>query len=333
MEEKIESTEKDKKTNEISSEIDTRRKLVLMGSKGVGKTSITSIIFNDLSPNETYLLNLTDSISTSRMRLPGGGTLKLLDCGGQDEYINEYFSKKLKEVFDDVSIFIFVIEAESVKSRIKENSKYSDINYFKNCISHLEERSPNAKVFVLIHKMDMIAEIRKKTVIEKKKHEILKEASDFQVTCFPTSIWDDSLYLAWRNIMSSTILNLDKLKKGLGLLMKACSAQEVILFDKSTFLSICSVCEKSNKEGVNEEDNTNFDRISKTIKKLNRALGKQRLLHLKLNTKNSTVYIEDFTRNTYILMSIKGAKINFEIIAVNIELTRNKFENITNPNY
>ena len=318
-----------KKTNEITSEIDKGRKLVLMGNTGVGKTSITSIIFNNLSPNDTFLLNWTNSISTSYMRLSGGLTIKLLDCGGQDEYINEYFSTKTKEIFDNVSIFIFVIEAESVKSSKKGNSKNSDIDYFKNCMDHLGDKSPDAKVFVLIHKMDMIAEVRKKAVLEKRRHEILDRASDFEVKCFPTSIWDDSLYKAWRIIMSSTIMNLDKLKQGLNLLMKACGAQEVILFDKSTFLSICSVSEEDNKTEDISDDNKNFDKISITIKKLKGHLGK--LLHLKLNIKNSTVYIEDFTRNTYILFSIKGAKINFELLAVNIELVRNKFENITNP--
>ncbi len=112
--------------------------------------------------------------------------------------------------------------------------------------------------------------------------------------------------------------------------MKGCGANEVVLFEKSTFLSICSVSANENQDELSE-DNKHFDRISSTIKKLKGTLAKSRILNLKLNTKNSTIYIEDFTRNTYLLISLEGQKINYEILAVNIELTRNKFENIINP--
>lgn len=321
------------KSNESISSEAKQKKIVLMGKKGVGKTSIISIIFNDLSPIDTILLKVTNSISENQIMVPGGVTLRLLDCGGQDEYTNDYLTTKSKEVFDNVSILIFIIVAESVKMQKKDTKDSSDLDYFKKCINKLNEHSPDAKVFVLIHKMDMIAEVRKKQVYERRKHEIediVNDESDFKVQFFPTSIWDNSLYKAWKNIMSFIIFNLEKLKKGLNLLMKGCGANEVVLFEKSTFLSICSVSANENQDELSE-DNKHFDRISSTIKKLKGTLAKSRILNLKLNTKNSTIYIEDFTRNTYLLISLEGQKINYEILAVNIELTRNKFENIINP--
>ena len=108
-----------------------------------------------------------------------------------------------------------------------------------SCIKALEEYSGVAKVFVLIHKMDLIAENRKQAVFEKRKKEIIERAGKFDVTCFPTSIWEVSLYKAWTEIVSTLIMDMDALKSSLASFAEACNAEEVILFEKSTFLLTC----------------------------------------------------------------------------------------------
>jgi Ras-related GTP-binding protein A/B len=103
-------------------------------------------------------------------------------------------------------------------------------------------------VFVLIHKMDLIAEHRKQIVFEKRKKEVMERAGNFGVVCFPTSIWEVTLYKAWTEIVSTLILDMDSLKSSLANFGQACNAEEVILFEKSTFLLTCHYSNKPSND-------------------------------------------------------------------------------------
>lgn len=72
---------------------------------------------------------------------------------------------------------------------------------FAQTVEQLEKFSPDAKLFVLIHKMDLISTSKRAEVFDEKKRLISKhvgkyiEVSDY----FATSIWDVTLY----NVFSS----------------------------------------------------------------------------------------------------------------------------------
>jgi Ras-related GTP-binding protein A/B len=87
--------------------------------------------------------------------------------------------------------------------------------------------------------MDLVAGHRKQMIFEKRTKEIIDRAQGFKVTCFPTSIWEASLYKAWTEIVYTLIAYMDLLKKALANFAEACSSDEVILFEKSTFLLTC----------------------------------------------------------------------------------------------
>ena len=92
--------------------------------------------------------------------------------------------------------------------------------------------------------MDLIADHRKQSVFEKRKKELNDRARAYQVHCFPTSIWEVTLYKAWTEIVSTLILDMGNLKLALANFADACNAEEVILFEKSTFLLTCHYCSK-----------------------------------------------------------------------------------------
>ena len=87
--------------------------------------------------------------------------------------------------------------------------------------------------------MDLIEKSRRQKIFEIRKKEIEDRSKNYQVQCFATSIWEISLYKAWTEIASTLITNKDKLKNSLDKLGEACNAEEVILFEKSTFLVTC----------------------------------------------------------------------------------------------
>lgn len=174
--------------------------------------------------------------------------------------------------------------------------------------------------------MDLIADHRKQSVFEKRKKEIMDRAGNFKVTCFPTSIWEVTLYKAWTEIVSTLIMDMDNLKTSLGNFAEACNAEEVILFEKSTFLLTCHY---SNKP-IN--DDQRFEKISHIIKKFKLSCinTKSQFQSMVIKTKNFTTYLEEFTKSTYIMIIINDKSVNLELLTLNINLSRKAFENIIN---
>ena len=59
--------------------------------------------------------------------------------------------------------------------------------------------------------------------------------------CFATSIWDETLYRAWSDIVYSLIPNVEILKSQLNEFRAICGADEIVLFERATFLVISHI--------------------------------------------------------------------------------------------
>lgn len=93
-----------------------------------------------------------------------------------------------------------------------------------------------------------------------KTKEIMDNSMDFKVECFKTSIWDETLYKAWSDIVHILLPNVKTLQKKLKNFCDACNADEVVLFEKFTFLVIASHDAKAHS------DSHRFEKISNIIK-------------------------------------------------------------------
>jgi len=62
---------------------------------------------------------------------------------------------------------------------------------------------------------------------------------------FATSIWDETLYRAWSHIVYSLIPNVEVLETQLGDFCNICGADEVVLFERATFLVIAHISKLS----------------------------------------------------------------------------------------
>ena len=86
------------------------------------------------------------------------------------------------------------------------------------------------------------------------------------VIAYPTTIWDQSLYKAWGNIVHSLIPNLDVIENYLGQLAEAIEAEEVILFERTTFLTVMSVTSKIGEQNPYIDRHERLSNIIKTFK-------------------------------------------------------------------
>ena len=93
------------------------------------------------------------------------------------------------------------------------------------------------------------------------------QALNLSLTCFQTSIWDESLYRAWSAIVYALIPNVKQMEANLELFCKICDADEVVLFERTTFLFI------SHFTLVAHEDVHRFEKISNIIKQFKLSCG------------------------------------------------------------
>ena len=100
-------------------------RILLMGRKGVGKTSIKSIIFQQQLAKDTLKLNPSIEIEEIHLKLLGNIYINLIDCCSNNEHVKKYFSTKKEKIFSNVDILIFVVDASNIKD------KEASLVYFK----------------------------------------------------------------------------------------------------------------------------------------------------------------------------------------------------------
>jgi Ras-related GTP-binding protein A/B len=177
---------------------------------------------------------------------------------------------------------------------------------YMQAITNLAQFSKNANIFILIHKLDKIPETERSKVFEQRKQELLQVSQGMNVKeVFGTSIWDESLYKAWSQIVQLLIPNLAEFKESLRQLSQICDCDEIVIFEKSTFLVIAY------HENKPQKDILKYERLSNIIKQFKLSCRKLGTEIKSLSVRNSrfTAMIKEFTQNTYIMMVVSDPKI------------------------
>nr|CCC94918.1 unnamed protein product [Trypanosoma congolense IL3000] len=283
--------------------------------------------------------------------------LNLWDCGGQHRYVAEYLNRQRDCIFRSVGVFLFVFDINSMsrensdacEENCTEWSRPDMLEYFQAAMQCIRTYSPQAKVFVLLHKMDLIQQRLRSSIFQSRKEEILKRvvsgdepAADIQF--FATSIYDDTLYLAYSNIVRSLIPHGYVLKREMEKLLVSCNAAEVALYERSTFLCLTHVSRISNlddnDEGLSGVDDDNdvapilscsecrTTKVSETVKhfKLSCMNNATSLEGYQITTDTFTALLHPFTSCTYVLIFSEDTSISVELHRVNVCSARHEFE-------
>jgi len=221
-----------------------------MGKAHSGKTSMRSIIFANYLARDTMRLSATLDVEHHHVRFLGDLVLNLWDCGGQDAFYESYFERDRETIFRSVELLIYVFD-------IASDCPEKDFEHFAGVLEAIEENSPDARIFVLVHKMDLVAKEEQEMILEDRRRLIEERCTacgvhNFQ--CFGTSIWDETLYKAWSEIVTNLIPNIRVLESHLDDFCRICDADEVVLFERATFLVISHSHGKNLTEDTNDED-------------------------------------------------------------------------------
>ncbi|EEQ98406.1 t24f1.1 protein, putative [Perkinsus marinus ATCC 50983] len=294
-------------------------KVLLMGRAGAGKTSMRSIIFANYLARETTRLHPTNQVEHSHLRFLGNMTLSLWDCGGQDVFMENYFESQKDHIFRNVRVMIYVVALAGNDQRDAEQQK--EITYFKNSMESLRSLSKSAHVYVLLHKFDLVPENEREARFKYYSELLSPYFAGMTTQIFQTSIWDETLYRAWSEIAHSLIPNMDELQRELANFASAVEADEVVLFEKSTFLVIANHTTKQ------MADPHRFEKISNIVKQFKLSVNKHHAalqlfgrLQLQLSG-----HIDRFTPNTFVMVVTSDPNIHPAATTCNINAARSHF--------
>ncbi|KAG5843494.1 hypothetical protein ANANG_G00151530 [Anguilla anguilla] len=303
--------------SEAMSSIAMKKKVLLMGKSGSGKTSMRSIIFANYIARDTRRLGATIDVEHSHVRFLGNLVLNLWDCGGQDTFMENYFTSQRDNIFRNVEVLIYVFDVES-----RELEK--DMHYYQSCLEAILQNSPDAKVFCLVHKMDLVQEDQRDLIFKEREEDLKRLSRPLACTCFRTSIWDETLYKAWSSIVYQLIPNVQQLETNLRNFAQIIEADEVLLFERATFLVI------SHYQCKEQRDAHRFEKISNIIKQFKLSCSKLAASFQSMEVRNSNfaAFIDVFTSNTYVMVIMSDPTIPSAATLINIRNARKHFEKL-----
>ena len=300
------------------------KKVLLMGRAGAGKTSMRSIIFANYGTKETGRLHPTNQVEHSSFRFMGNLMLSLWDCGGQDVFMENYFDSQREHIFKNTLVLIYVMSASAIVSEAAPDSN-KELTYYRNTVDSLRQLSPEAKIYVLLHKSDLIPPHERTLLFTKTSDTLRNIAAGLSVETFITSIWDESLYKAWSRIVHTLMPNMDQLERELMFIAETIDADEVVLFEKSTFLVIANATRK------NFTDSLRFEKISNIVKQFKLGVSREHNTFSTLDIKTAAfrAYMDRFTANTFILVVTSKNDIQPAATVYNVSAARAHFVKLT----
>jgi len=291
----------------------------------------------------------------------GNLTLNLWDCGGQEAFMENYLSQQRLHVFSNVGVLIYVFDIES-------RDVDRDLATYVSILSAVQQFSPAAKIYVLIHKMDLVVPTSRELVYGDRVRLVRQKTAEFaaslasgggrdedggafgssgqeggdgtddiEITPFATSIWDQSLYKAWASIIHDLVPNLGAIERNLANLGTAIEAEELLLFERTSFLAVSSWTSEAGRENPTEDRLERMSNIMKQFKQsISRFTGTPRnaeqfvCMEHKAGTRFSMLILK-FTTNTYLMAVLPPGEARFNAAVLNCQIAIEHFKFLDGP--
>ena len=209
---------------------------------------------------------------------------------------------------------------------------------FTATLRALHENSPNSKVFVLIHKMDLVPAEQKSKVLQQKMQDIRSHCLDEgfveqQVECWATSIWDQSLYRAWTEVIYFLVPNVSIIENMLRKLAELLDAREMILYERTTCLAVTHITRSAEAHNPYAD---RFERISSILKTHKHSMAKHTgmmaseaaFAEMQVKTGAFMFFIKRLTENTNLAVVMSSDEAAFNSARVNVQLARQEFAHL-----
>jgi Ras-related GTP-binding protein A/B len=263
----------------------------------------------------------------------------------QDGFTESYLTNQRSSVFASVAVLIFVFDVESREFN-------ADLINYASIVQALRENSPQAKIFVLIHKMDLIMSNMRDVVFAERSDAIRQisiehgfgrrheqqqqqqqqaEVAGKPVDFWGTSIWDQSLYKAWTQVIYHLVPNAGAIEDLLRQLAQVIDAHELILYERTTCLMVTHVSRPCEAEGNPHPDR--FERLSSILKSHKHSVAKHtgmpagsaNFAELQIKTGEFMFLITRLSENTNLAVVMGSGEAMYNAARINIANARERF--------
>ncbi|PWY83956.1 small monomeric GTPase [Aspergillus eucalypticola CBS 122712] len=212
---------------------DAKPRLMLMGLRRSGKSSIASVVFHKMPPNETLFLESTTRIQKDSIH--SFMDFQVWDFPGQLEYLEPSFD--LESIFGSLGALVWVIDAQ--------DDYMESVARLNRTILTVQQYYPNINIEVFIHKVDGITDEYRTDTFQDIVQLISDELSDAgyenaPVHYYLTSIYDYSVFEAFSKVIQKLIPNLSTLENLINTLSNNCGFEKTYLFDVLSKIYIAS---------------------------------------------------------------------------------------------
>ncbi|KAG6900597.1 hypothetical protein C0993_007820 [Termitomyces sp. T159_Od127] len=214
-----------------STDNDARTKILLLGLRRAGKTSIQQVLFNQVPPKQTFYLETTMRITKHQYDsvLP----LEIWDCPGNITV------DTLGVPLSQFATMIFVIDIRDLYNQ--------PISRLVEFIVAAYEKNPSMNLEVFVHKAEKLQEDDKienfRQIHERVSDRFLDISAEFeqvQLNFHLTSVYDHSLHEAFSKVLHKLIDSLPYLEDLLNVFCANSQSPKAFLFDIASKLYIAT---------------------------------------------------------------------------------------------
>jgi len=293
------------------------KKIILIGLSNAGKTCIYERVFEGKKPWELLRSAATKGITYKEYKVGSLSKPMIWDLGGQQQYLDEYHGVLRDNIFRKASILLYVID-------VTDTDRYENArSEFEWSANQILSFNPKAIINVFFHKIDLVHD--KGAVVAYLK-KLLSQNISHKIIFHSTSIFGQSLFSAWSEIIreispKTTFINsiLNSLKNYEGI-------KDVVLLEKSTGLACGStfeITEEAIAVGM-------LSLLIVTIDRVTREMKLQNFREFKLKTDANYLLIDNVTKDLLLIIILTNSDLNNDIILEIEELGKEVSKQIRN---
>ena len=277
------------------------KKIILIGLSNAGKTCIYERVFEGKTPWELLHSAATKGIAYREYEVGKMTKPMIWDLGGQQQYLDEYHNVLRDNIFRKASILLYVID-------VTDTDRYEDARAeFEWSVKQIISFNPEAVINVFFHKIDLVHDQDAVIAYLKK---LLSQNISHKILFHSTSIFGQSLFSAWSEIIREISPKTTFINSILRTLKNHEGIKDAVLLEKSTGLACGSTLEISDEEiavGM-------LSLLIVTINKVTKEMKLQNFRDFKLKTDAFSILINNVTEDLLLIIILTNTNLNNEII-------------------
>ena len=283
------------------------KKIVLMGLSNAGKTCIYERVFEGKKPWELMKSASTKGIAYRNYEVSSFAQPMIWDLGGQQQYLDQYHGPLRENIFKKASILLYVVD---ITDYDRFDAAKAEFEWSANQILL---HNPRAQLNVFLHKSDLIHDKNLMVTYIKK---LFSEKISHDINYHYTSIFDESLFKAWSEIIRELSPKSTFINSILSILKNQEGIKDALLIDKSTGLACGSTIEPSEEDIIVGM----ISLLIITIDKVTRTMDLADLKEFKLRTDSSCLLLSNVTPDLILVILLTKSALDNNLLE-NIEET------------